>query len=388
MENTENKNEEIIIQSETAMTTAGVDKVSLFVSEPVSAQRYIEAVGSFRAMIPRATKPTDWVSFGDPKENDGKKCGVYLQEYAASQLSRLLQTKFGYNIIIDKPVHLVYPDSTTPWGIEKVVDGVSHLEVIVQGGASVLDIHTGQTERIEPIIGASSTTDPFVGKRYGDKVDPRSIQFGLLLKKAIANYKGNCYREIWGLRGFTMFDLARCGLDVSRVHDSMRRDAGGSATPEEKNAKEQLWDRILRAHDGKSEEAKKFLKNLTSYPAGTNKATGKSYPANAGYDNINQVYVTNKDGSENRAYKKIVDAVTKLEKDRGMAADDTSVKNEEGPEKLYMKFKKRLDDCQTIDEVLEVEKNIGAAKSLSAMQIKSLQNVASQIFVKLDCGGL
>lgn len=100
----------------TALAPVGVDKVALFVGESTAAQRYVEAIGTFRAMIPKATKPTDWVSFGDPE--DQKKCQVYLQEYAASQISRLLQTKFGYNIVINKPLHLLYPDSPTPWGIE------------------------------------------------------------------------------------------------------------------------------------------------------------------------------------------------------------------------------------------------------------------------------
>lgn len=386
---------EAAVTESTALAPLGVDKVALFVGESTSAQRYMEAVGAFRTMIPRATKPTDWVSFGDPKEQEGKKCAVYLQEYAASQISRLLQTKFGYNIIIDKPVHLVYPDSPTPWGIEKVIDGVSHLEVIVQGGVNIMDIQTGQTERIEPILGTASTTDPFVGKRYGEKLDPRSIQFGLLLKKAIANYKGNCYREIWGLRGFTLYDLAQCGLDVSRVHDSMRREAGAgsAATPEEKDAKAQLWDRILRTHDGKAEEARKFLKSMTSYPAGTNKKTGKTYDANPGYDNINHLYMTNKDGSENFTYKKIVAAVEKIEQEKGLAAQTTHEEGnaaQETAQGLYMKFKGELEACKRTEEVLAVEKRIALAKGLSSSQMKALSSIASSMVDKFDAetGGL
>jgi hypothetical protein len=363
----------------TALAPVGMDKVALFVGEPTAAQRYMEAVGTFRTMIPRATKPTDWVSFGDPK--DQQKCVVYLQEYAASQVSRLLQTKFGYNIIIDKPVHLVYPDSPVPWGIEKIVDGVAHLEVVVQGGVNILDIQTGQTERIEPILGASATTDPFFTKRYGDFKDPRSVPFGGLLKKAIANYKGNCYREIWGLRGFTLYDLAQCGLDVSRVHDSMRRDAGAnaSATPEEKDAKQKLWDRILRVHDGKADEARKFLKARTSYPGGVSKKTGKPYDANPGFDNVNQLYATNKDGSENLTWRKIVSEVEKLEKDRGMAAEETQAEagaSLDASQAAYMRFKGELEACKTPAEIIAAEKRIAMAKGLSTSQMKALSSIA------------
>lgn len=377
----------------TALAPVGVDKVALFVGESTAAQRYVEAIGTFRAMIPKATKPTDWVSFGDPE--DQKKCQVYLQEYAASQISRLLQTKFGYNIVINKPLHLLYPDSPTPWGIEKIVDGVAHLEVIVQGSVDVTDINTGKTEHIEPVLGTASTLDPFVGKRYGEKLDPRSVQFGLLLKKAIANYKGNCYREVWGLRGFTLYDLAQCGLDVSRVHDSMRRDAGAgsAATPQEKDAKKEMWDRILRVHDGKAEEARKFIKSMTSYPAGTNKKTGKTYPANPGVDNINQVYMTNKDGSENLTWKKISQAVEKLEKDRGMAAETTQSDADESQEtaqQKYMRFKTQLEACKRSDEVMEVEKKISQSTGLSTSQMKALDSIASSMVDKFDAetGGL
>jgi hypothetical protein len=370
----------------TALTTPGIqDKVALFVGESTSAQRYMEAVGKFRAMIPSATKPTDWVSFGDPK--DQQKCAVYLQEYAASQISRLLQTKFGYNIIIDKPVHLVYPDSPTPWGIEKIVDGVAHLEVIVQGGVNIMDIQTGKTERIDPILGTSSTTDPFVGKRYGEKLDPRSIQFGLLLKKAIANYKGNCYREIWGLRGFTLYDLAQCGLDVSRVHDSQRRAAGdnATATPEEKDAKQKLWDRILRAHDGKAEDSRKFLKSMTGYPAKPGK-----YAAKEGFDNIAQLYLTGKDGSESIAYKKIKEALDNMEKAQGVAAGDAQSDAAESAQQAYMRFKTTLESCKRTDEVMNVEKQIAISKGLTSSQMKALSSIASSMVDKFDAetGGL
>jgi hypothetical protein len=363
----------------TALAPVGVDKVSLFVGEPTAADRYVQAIRTFREMIPKATKPTDWVSFGDPK--DPQKCQVYLQEYAASQISRLLQTKFGYNIIINKPNHLIYPDSPTPWGIEKTVDGVAHLEVIVQGSVDVQDIQTGKAEHIEPILGASSTTDPFFTKRYGDFKDPRSVPFGGLLKKAIANYKGNCFREIWGLKGFTLADLAKAGLDVSQVHDSMRRDAGhnAAATPEEKDAKAQLWDRILRAHDGKADEARKWLKSMTSYPAGTNKRTGKSYEANPGFDNIAQAYMTNRDGSENFTWKKIVEAVDKMEKARPEASEhaaQSAAGAESDASALYMKLKDEIEACTTPDQVIAAEKKVAMSRGLSSPQMRALSSIA------------
>jgi len=388
-----NINDEETATETTALAPVGIEKIALFIGEPTAAQRYVEAIGAFRTMIPKATKPTDWVSFGDPK--DQKKCQVYLQEFAVSQVSRMLMTKFGYNIIIDKPVHLVYPDSPTPWGIEKIVDGVAHLEVILQGGVSVLDIQTGQTERIEPILGTASTLDPFVGKRYGEKLDPRSVQFGLLLKKAVANYKGNCFREVWGLRGFTLYDLAQCGLDISRVHDSMRREAGASATstPAEKDAKDVMWDRILRVHDGKADAARKFIKDATSYPAGTNKSTGKTYPANPGVDNIAQVYMTDKNGKESVGWKKITMAVEKMEKDRGIGADTVQTEESEAEETAqvaYGRFKSELEACKTPDEIIKTEKKVAMFRGLSSSQMKALSSMAQarQEEITSSTGGL
>lgn len=394
MENQEGKRDvndgaeemEAEVAAATALAPVGIDKVALFVGEPTAAERYLKAVGEFRAMIPKATKPTDWVSFGDPK--DQQKCQVYLQEFAASQVSRLLQTKFGYNIIINKPVHLLYPDSPTPWGIEKVVDGVAHLEVVVQGSVDVEDINTGKVERIEPIIGASATTDPFFTKRYGDFKDPRSVPFGGLLKKAIANYKGNCYREVWGLRGFTLYDLAQCGLDVSRVHDSQRRNAGdnATATPEEKDAKQKLWDRILRAHDGKAEDAKKFLKSMTGYPAKPGK-----YAAKEGFDNIAQLYLKDKDGvNDSIAHKKIKEALDKMEKEHGVAAGEQQAEGEESAQQAYMRFKGELEACKRSDEVFNVEKRIALNKGLTQSQMKALNSIASSMIDKFDAetGGL
>lgn len=363
------------------------ERTALFIGDGKAASRYLDAIQEFRRMIPRATKPGDWVSFGDP--NDPAKASVHLQEFAASQVSRLLQTKFGYTIKINMPARLTYPGSPIPFGVEKMVDGVAHIEIIVEGSVEVTDNATGQTEVIGPIYGASATSDGFFGKRHGEVIDPRSIPLGNLLKKAVANYKGNCYREIWGLKGFTLKDLEDCGLDIKLVIDSQRRGAGSGSTPEEKDAKQQLWDRIVRVQDGKADLARTFLKNMTSYPAGK-RADGTAYQANEGYTDINRIYLTDKNGAENKTYRKILNALDKLEKEKGIAAEETQGAAESAPTqgagghgKKKLDYIAQLGECKTEDQVLKLEQKIAKDTTLAKSDIDDLQGRVSRKFDQL-----
>lgn len=378
MENQNINPEEMLVENESLAVIER--KTALFISEPGAAERYLSAMQEFRKILPRATRPTDWVLFGDP--NDKEKCGVFLQEYSASQISRMLQTKFGYTIKIQQPKYVSYPDSPIPFGIEKVVDGVAHIEVIVEGGVEITDDATGATEIIRPIFGSAGTHDAFFGKRHGEIIDPRSIPLANLLKKAVANYRGNCYREVWGLKGFTLADLERCGLDIKHVHDSMRRPSGTGASAEEKDARQELWQRILRVHDDKPELARKWLKSMTSYPAKPGK-----YPASEGYEDINRLYFKKKDGSESTAYRKILDALDKLEKSKGMAAeetqdsvDTTKSQGAAGHGKKKLEYISRLSACKTDEQVMSLEQEISKDQALSKDDMEDLEGKISRKF--------
>lgn len=386
--------------------------LALFIGDETASQRYLEAVRAFRKQIPKATKPTDWVSFGDP--TDPAKCQTHLQEYAASQLSRMLQTMFGYTLRIKMPEPVTFPGSTVPFGIERTVmdkegkNPTAHLEYIVSGSVEITDNNTGLTEVVGPILGSASTENPLFTKRHGEFLDPKTVPFAQLMKLAVANYKGNVYREVWGLKGFTLADLAACGIDIKQVHDSKRRAAGAGATDQEKQKRDELWKRILRVHDDKPDLARAFLKSLTSYP-------GKpgSYEANPGFEDINRLYFTTKDGkTESVAYRKVKEAIEKMEKSQGVQPEPTNEKAvDEEPaapaaepaaapayngqvgglaatassQEAYTYYSTLISKANTVQSVRTIETvMVGSDARLSIPQIKSLRSQASRKVDELD----
>jgi len=355
------------------------DKIALFVGDSNAAERYLKAIGEFRAALPCATKPTDWVGFGDPK--DPEKCFVYLQEYAAEAISRLLMTKFGYTIKIIEPQIVTYPGNPEPFGIPKTIDGIDHLEIVMQGGVEIMDNATGKIESITPIFGSANTADPFFTKKHGEVKDPKAVPLGNLLKKASANYKGNCYRQIWGLKGFTLKDLADCGLDVNLINDSTRRSgaAGGDATEQDERAK--LWERILRVHDNKADQAREFLKTNTA-----KKANG-TYPAKEGITDISRFFLRdyNDKTKDSYQYTKIKEVLDKMEKAQGVASEDDAQQSPAagaaGHGRKTLDYIARLSACKNAEQVFKLEQEVAKDTTLSGDDI---QNLRSRISRRVD----
>jgi hypothetical protein len=152
------------------------------------------------------------------------------------------------------------------------------------------------------------------------------------------------------------------------------------ATPQSKetlNTLDELWTRILRAHNGMADKAREWLKSVTAYASYVRKADGKTMPAGQGYTDIHRVDVNTTGGRI--AKEKIEKLLAELESQSGesqagdMENRDTDQQKSAG---MYMDFKSAIESCQNTTEIINVEKKIAQAQGLTSPQMKSLSSIA------------
>jgi hypothetical protein len=339
-----------------------------FIEDEAGAKKFLEAAGKFRASLPKMTKPEDWVQFGET---------VYLQEQSLMSITNYLQALFQYNITILKPdVHQhTYTKKIKTQkedGTEDVQEYEVH-ELELDGGIEIEDLRTGRKRKIEPIMGSCSTDDPFFGRRHGQVVDADQISRVALKKKAQANYRGNCFRLFWGLKGMTMDDLTAAGLDSGKVHDSTRKTPAQQVNAEDKTTLEGLWERILKAHYGVAEDARKWLQASTAYGA-YKKKDGSQVNAFAGVTDINRVKM-------GYGFKKLKEKVDELEKNEaGAEVAQNSADKAGAPRQMSANMKRynsAIQNARNEDEVYAAEQHFAKDASLSKEQIAELQQAVS-----------
>lgn len=269
--------------------------------------KFVQAVEKLRTMAIKMTRAEDWVRFGKT---------LHLQDKRTAELNTFLQTIYGVNVTVMKPT--LQKEAFKGWttvkdaatGKETEIE-IDVIEYIYTGGAVIEEVaeREGKIRRvrtIEPITGSCRTDDKLFAKRHGQFLDPAHIPPSLVIKKADANYRGNVYRYIWGLKAISDEQLTAAGLDIKKVIDSSVRGADQAVTPEQKQGLDALWQRILAVHNQKPELARAFLKKMTAYQSYVSKKTGETVPASEGYTDIARL----KPGF---TYDKIVKAVEDME---------------------------------------------------------------------------
>lgn len=354
----------------------------------IETDRYIKGADAFRKIEIRLTKPEDWVLFGKT---------LHLQDKRLAELTTYLQSLAGLNVTILKPemTKETFKGYRTikEKGETKQVE-IDVIEYICRGGVRIEEVKQipGKVRRIrviEPITGSCNSNDKFFSRRNGEFLDPAHIQPSLIQKKAEANYRGNCMRYIWGLKGLSLQDLKDAGFtddQIGRIHKGIE-DNQPMGTPEERDATAALWKRIVQAHGNQVEPARKWLQEVTSFKSFVNKHTGETVPDFNGYNDINRV----KPGS--KSMQKVMDALAKLEKNHDAAAEGTQQQENEQAETgaaLFTKLKKYLEACTTTDAVIAMEKKIAQTKGLNTAQMKALSTIASNKVdaINAETGGM
>ena len=396
MENQETQgpieNAQIVQMISTRALMSAQKELTDFLLDEKRTQRFIDAAKKMKDIAIRLTNPEDWVIFGE---------SMHLQERRLVEISAYLQTLMQVNIqflpttvTIDEYKQIVnqtkldenkspLKDSSGKYLTEEIEIDVR--EYICTGGIMVEELQDGKTVRkriIQPISGSASTADQLWAKRNGLFLDPNQVQPSLIRKKAEANYRGNCLRLLWGLKGITLAELKEAfGDDISRLADSTRRGAKQQQSPEAVKAIEKLWTRVLTTFDGKAEAAKAWLKTVTSFSAGTNKSTGQAYQGFDGYTDIYRVK------PESKSFTKIQRAVEKCEAEKGAAATGTEAK-EAGSiflsKKSYKRHCANLENAKSADTILNIEKQIAKDQTLSLGHLTSLNDMATVRFQEFE----
>jgi len=347
-------------------------------------ERYIDAARKMREISIKLTRPDDWVQFGE---------GMHLQDKRLASLSNHLQALFQINIqFLNTQItvseykqivsQIILDEHRRPLKDETGKSRSEEIEIDVReyvcsGGIVIEEIRAGQISRkriIQPITGAATSCDPLWAKRNGQYLDPNQIQPSLIRKKAEANYRGNCLRYFWGLKGVSKEELDSVFGGETKYADSSVRGAKQQQTPEAQGILGDIWKRILTAFDGQAAQAKPWLQKITSFPAGTNRSTGEAYNGFEGYSDIMRV----KPGS--KSLQKIEKALEAREKEKGLAVDGANKAEKETisqSAKNYARYKSSLDHAPSADAILAIEKSIGADRTLSPGHIKDLEMLAS-----------
>lgn len=385
MENTENRQDrgeprdgEQAKPTSTELLSIKSDMVEYLLNDE-NTNKYVQAVNKLRVLAIKMTKPWDWVKFGNT---------AHLQDKRLAELNTYLQTLYGVNITLLKPVMTKetfkgYQTVKNDQGVDTQVE-VDVIEYIQTGGVKIEEVREreGQMRRvrtIEPITGSCRTDDKLFAKRHGVFLDPLHIQPSMVIKKADANYRGNCYRYIWGLKAMSLDDLAAAGLDITKLMDSNVQGVG-QAVPQSKealNSLDELWKRIVRVNNGMADKAREWMRGITAYPAGTNKQ-GKAYKAFDGHTDIHRIDVATIPGRI--AKEKIEKELVELEQSMG-DGQAQDMENREG-ERLtgaaaFNDYKAKLEAAKTMDEVINLDKKISVDKTLNSAQISTLNRIVS-----------
>lgn len=355
-----------------------------FLLDSRQTERFIDAAKKMREISIRLTMPEDWVQFGE---------SMHLQDKRLASLSNHLQALFQINIqflptqvtVSDYKqivTEILLDEHRRPIKDENGKNKTEEIEIDVKeyictGGIMVEEVRAGQISRkriIQPITGAATSSDPLWAKRNGQYLDPNQIQPSLIRKKAEANYRGNCLRYFWGLKGVDRKELEFIFGDTGKFADSTVRGAKQQQTPEAQGILGDIWKRVVDSFDGQAAKAKDWLKGTTSFPAGTNRSTGEAYNGFDGYTDIMRV----KPGS--KSLQKIEKALEKREKEKGLAVDGANKGEKEAGSlsvKNYNRYKSSLDHAPSIEAILIIENQFGKNKTLSSGHVQDLVNLAS-----------
>lgn len=351
-------------------------------------EKYIAAANKLKEIALRLTKPTDWVKFGE---------GVYLQDQRTAELNTYMQSLFGLNVTILSPKMEKESYKKKIVNKYKGTDGkdreeeveIDVIEYTYTGGVLVEEVKEipGRIRRqrtIEPIMGSCSTADEMFGKVNGVQSDPKYIQPSKIMKKAQANYRGNCMRYLWGLKGTTEEDLAKVFSkeDMAKVKDSTVRGAAQYVNEDDAEGIQELRLRILRAHDNDAKASRAFLQKCTAFEG----KNGKSdFP---GYTDINRVKLNS------FPHKKIIAALEKIEKEKGY--DHEAPKHEKNAnakpvenKKLseYEQLLKDIAGCKSTQDVLAIEsiaKRNDVSKALTPEQREEIRDKIGLRYRELD----
>lgn len=354
------------------ISVIGEGTIWLFTDE--ESNRIIEAANKLRDLEIRLTKPEDWVAFGE---------GVHLQDSRLGELTTYLQSLFGINVTILPPT--VQKENFKAYRTITVNNKKQEVEIdviewIYTGGVKVEEVREvqGRIRRvriIEPITGSCRTDDKLWTKKFGESLDPAHVQPSMVMKKAQANYRGNCYRYVWGLKGLDKTMLKTAGLDITRIKDSGIRDPKGQMTGDQRDVLGKLWIRVLEANGQSADKAKDWLAKTTGYKGGTNRETGQPYEGFDGYRDIYRV----KPGS--KSFTKIEKALEQTEKNQAAASTQESHDTQAGEQsagQAFMAYQRELGEAKTSAAIHEIDKRIVEDKRMSKVQIQSLQRVSSQ----------
>lgn len=274
-------------------------------------EKYIAAANKLREISLRLTKGNDWVKFGE---------GLHLQDQRLCELNTYMQSLFGLNVTILSPtmekqsyrkkITQKYKDADKKDREEEIEIDV--IEYTYTGGMLVEEVKEipGRIRRqrtIEPIMGSCTTADEMFGKVNGVHTDPKYIQPSKIMKKAMANYRGNCMRYLWGLKGITEDDLKKVFSEeeMKKIKDSTVRGTAAYVSEEDLGTINDLRLRILRAHDNDTKASRAFLQKCTAFE----KKNGDSFP---GYTDIKRIQLNS------YPHKKVIAALEKIEKEKGL----------------------------------------------------------------------
>lgn len=371
-------------ESSQAMLMSAQRELTDFLLDERRTQRFIDAAKKMREISIRLTMPEDWVQFGET---------MHLQDKRLAALSNHLQALFQINIQF-LPTQVTVSDyrqivnevlldeHRRPLKDENGRNKTEEVEIEVReyictGGILVEEMRAGQVSRkriIQPITGAATSADPLWARRNGQYLDPNQIQPSLIRKKAEANYRGNCLRYFWGLKGVNQAELNFIFGGKANYADSTVRGAKQQQTPEAQGVLGDIWKRILDSFDGQAAKAKDWLKSVTSFPAGTNRSTGEAYQGFDGYADIMRV----KPGS--KSLQKIEKALERREGEKGQAVDGASKSEkatDEQSAKNYNRYKTSFENAPSTDALLIIEQQIAKDKTLAPGHLKDLEAMAS-----------
>jgi hypothetical protein len=255
---------------------ARVDARDMLAEFEASAELHPKLV---RASI-RMTKPQDWLEMG------GK---VYLQGTGVERMATPWGLIFGEPTVTRED----YPDGefayivTGPVGSRKT--GVYYRAI--PGGRSSRDPFFDSYDEEKPQGFKDLTPGEREQWKRAHRVMPDPME---VRKAAYTNWQTRGASMVTGMRGLTAKDLEEQGLTGVKSVAFTSGGKGGDTTPGDLKAEgTKLWNEILRRTGGDVPDAKKVLKDITSYAAYTNQA-GRAVSAFAGIDSPDQFRDTQK----------------------------------------------------------------------------------------------
>lgn len=170
-------------ESPTALAVTGILGDDQLLAMAAMAERRIEAVNKIKILALRVTNERDWTDQGG---------NPYLQVSGDEKVARL----FGISWRLDDPTREDHDDG--------------HFSYTFKGYFSM------GTVEIE-VIGTRSSKDPFFGGSKAEPLPPSEIDRNDVKKGAMTNCLGNGISRLLGIRNLTWEDLAKAGIDRSKV---------------------------------------------------------------------------------------------------------------------------------------------------------------------------